>query len=470
MKKTASILISLTVMLFALAGCDANASQGGTTSSAQAGNSGTQSNSDTTTSGSNTVTTPTSYTNAQAIVLADEKSKTISAGGTYSVSGKLSDGQLIINTTERVYLELAGVSITNSSGAAIVVEDAKEITITLKAGTENTLTDGGTSDYNATLFSNDTIVLEGEGNLSITGNQGHGIESDDDIIINEGNITITALTDGVHASDNITINGGSISVPSAYEGIESKGDIIINDGDINLLCSDDGLNAATGITINGGNIYTKATKGDAIDSNGAINLIGGTVVAVGAGQPEGGIDCDRNNFTLSGGTLIATGGTNSTPTESTSTQPSVLLAGVAADTIIHLEDASGEVLTFKSEIACQSIVYSSPQLEKGKEYTIYTGGTVTGGSNFNGLYTDASYSGGTKSSSFTTESMVTISGGSTGMGGGGGGGRPQGGGRFADGEVPSGEIPSGEPPFNGEKPSGEIPFGDKAATESTTTV
>ncbi|MCS3283729.1 hypothetical protein NXV73_16395 [Bacteroides salyersiae] len=70
-----------------------------------------------------------------------------------------------------------------------------------------------------------------------------------------------------------------------------------------------------------------------------------------------------------------------------------------------------------------TLLFSSPQLENGS-YTIYTGGSVTDGSSFYGLYTGAIYDGGTQAATFTANSMVTQIGSASGGGNPGGGGGP----------------------------------------------
>ena len=73
-----------------------------------------------------------------------------------------------------------------------------------------------------------------------------------------------------------------------------------------------------------------------------------------------------------------------------------------------------------------TLLFSSPQLDNGS-YTIYTGGSVTDGSSFYGLYTGAIYDGGTQAATFTANSMVTQIGSASGGGNPGGGGGPGGG-------------------------------------------
>lgn len=367
-----------------------------------------------------TSTGGTNYASARVITLQDGKDQTISAGGYYTIQGSTKDGGIVIDSKEKVYIELAGVTIHNSDGPAILIENAQETTLTLRNGTVNRLSDGGSSKYNAALFTNDTLLIEGGGALNITGNVEHGIESDDDVIINNGNITISAKNDGMHVNDRITVNGGEVTVKSAVEGLESKGDIVFNNGSISVSCSDDGINAAKNITINGGKVYARATRGDGLDSNGTIDIKGGTTVAIGSGQPECGIDADNRNINITGGTLVAVGGGNTSPTEATSTQCSLMIGNNSDTSIIHIKGDKGEVLTFAAEQGFQNILYSSAQLVKGASYTIYTGGKVTGGTNFHGLYTGANYSGGEKGDTVTLNDMVTTQGNVGGMGGMGG--------------------------------------------------
>lgn len=387
----------------------------------------------------------------------------ITAGGDYMITGTLPNGMIKVDTTEKIKLRLSNVNITNKSGPAIFISNADKAFITIVEDTVNYLTDGSSysssMDAKGTIFSNDSLEIKGDGTLHLTGNYNHaiacddgiriengniiiekavsdgihankgvtidggnitissssdGIESEDDIVVNNGIVTISAGGDGVIAETALTINGGTIDIVKASEGIESKGNILINDGLLTINAKDDGLNAGKNITVNGGNLYNVSTSGDAIDSSGTLNINGGVIVASGANAPEGGADCDNSTFTIKGGTLIAIGGSNSTPTASTSTQPSVLLGSATANSIIRIEQNGAEILTFKAPKAYQNMLFTSPNFALGKTYAVYTGGSVSGGKNFYGLYTGAAYSGGTQSRTFTTTSVVTSAGGTTG--------------------------------------------------------
>ena len=158
---------------------------------------------------------------------------------------------------------------------------------------------------------------------------------------------------------------------------------------------------------------------------------GGIVIAIGTSSPEEGFDCDQNTFKITGGTLIGIGGSTSTPTSNVCTQPSLIYGGSGTqNTLFHISAADGtDILTFNIPRTLQqmTLLFSSPALKSGSGYTIHTGGTVAGGTDFYGLYSGATYSGGTQAATFTTSSMVTTIGSYSGRpGGGGGGGRPGG--------------------------------------------
>lgn len=368
---------------------------------------------------------------------------TISEKGVYSISGTLADGRIVVNTEEEVTLVLNGVDITSSDGPAIEVEEASAINLILADGTENKLADGSQYAADATgkacIYSKAAINVSGSGSLDVQGNYDHGIFSSDVFTIENGTVTIAAIGDGIHAKGDVNLNGGEVTITQADEGIESKTTLTVNDGTYIVKASDDGINSTNEIVINGGNLYVDSEKGDGLDSNGDLTINGGVVIAMGAQMPEGGADCDQNTFTITGGTLIATGGINSTPSEDTTTQCCALLGSAEEDSIVRIEQDGNEVLTFKVSKAYTNLLFSSDKLELGKEYTVYVDGTIEGGTEFYGYYTGATYTKGTESTTFTTESVITNAGGTTQEMGGG---------------MPKGPGPNME---NGEKPSGERP-------------
>jgi hypothetical protein rflaF_13697 len=189
----------------------------------------------------------------------------INAGGDYIFTGSVSGGQIYVNTQteEKVTLILNGVDISNPSGPAIFIDEAKKCTIKIKDGSVNSLSDGGMDKINdGVIFSNDTLRFKGSGTLNITSGNAHGIASDDDVIIENGTYNITSIKSGIFAHDDITVNGGNLDVKGGTNGIKSKGTININGGYSIIL---------------GG---TKEEK-SSIYSAGAFNYSGGSVFAAG---------------------------------------------------------------------------------------------------------------------------------------------------------------------------------------------
>ena len=196
---------------------------------------------------------------------ADGSRVIISAGGDYLISGNTDDGQIFVDTAteEKVKLILNGVGIANSSGPAILINDAKKCTIELMDGTISVLRDGAKDKVNdGVIFSNDTLRIKGGGELYIYSNNAHGISGDDDVIIEGGRYEIDSVKSGIFAHDDITINDGDLLIRGGTNGIKSKGTININGGR----------------TIAYGG--TKEEK-SSVYSDGAFNYTGGTLYAVG---------------------------------------------------------------------------------------------------------------------------------------------------------------------------------------------
>ena len=245
---------------------------------------------------------------------------------------------------------------------------------------------------------------------------------------------------GITAHGGLCIDGGVINVQRSTEGIESKNRFCINGGTIHVNASDDGLNAggtngrdvgANGhaLYMNGGYVYVNAA-GDGLDANGILRISGGTAIINGPTNSGDGALDSGGGIVVTGGTLIASGssGMAEYPRGNDTTQCTIvynLSQTQAAGDLLRVEDTDGnEVLTYRSSKQYQNIVFSSPVLEKGKEYRILLGGSYEGGSETDGVLQSGSYSGGTLAETFTVQETTTMIGAQQrGMGGGFGGGR-----------------------------------------------
>ena len=164
---------------------------------------------------------------------------TISKGGDFEVTGTLDDGQIVIDTEDKVKLRLSGMSLTNKNGSAIYVKNADKAYITLTDNTENTLTDGenytsGDEKEKACITSRDNLEIKGSGSLTVNGNYNHGIFSSNSIEIGNGDITVNAKNDGIHANDTLAISGGTVNVTAEGDGLQAEEILDISDGEVNV--------------------------------------------------------------------------------------------------------------------------------------------------------------------------------------------------------------------------------------------
>ncbi len=220
----------------------------------------------------------------------DGSTLTISEPGTFELSGKLNDGQVIVNLEDggTAYLILNGVDMTCNSSSPIFIKNATKAVITLKG--DNKIADGNKyelkgedTDLEAAIYSKDDLIINGEGSLDVTGNYENGIVGKDELTIESGKINVTAVNHGIKGKDNLIISGGEITVNAQNDGIKStndtnekKGFVEINGGKLNITAVDDAISAVTKVTINGGEINIDVTN-NAIKSIDTVDIQGGTV-------------------------------------------------------------------------------------------------------------------------------------------------------------------------------------------------
>jgi hypothetical protein len=203
------------------------------------------------------------------------------------------------------------------------------------------------------------------------------VHSNGEIVINGGILSLQSGDDGVRAENNILINNGEIRVKNSYEGLEGS-NITVNGGKINTVSSDDGFNINNNsgvLNINGGEIAINA-NGDGLDSNGSINMTGGTVYVDGPIANNNGALDYNSSFSISGGTLVASGSSAMAEAPGNNTQPSILMnysSVQAAGSTITLKDKDDNiVVTFTPSKQYSSVVISSPRLSLGTAYTLYS--------------------------------------------------------------------------------------------------
>ena len=218
----------------------------------------------------NITLSPDGSTSTDASVRIDGQTVTITQAGTYQIAGTLDDGALIVESGEnaKITLVLGGVSIKNSTGAAIQIATADDVTIELAEGTTNVLQSGEEVDIatateskeasGGALQSKADLKIKGRGSLTVLGYLNNGIHCTKDLKIKNGNISVTALGHGIKGKNSVTVSGGTVTVTSGKDGItsdetenEEKGFVTIEDGEIIITSVGDGVSAETTLTVTG---------------------------------------------------------------------------------------------------------------------------------------------------------------------------------------------------------------------------
>lgn len=374
---------------------------------------------------------------------------TITESGIYHITGSLLDGSITVNSGEKgkVKLILDNVTIKNSSGPAINCISGDELVI--ESVGANVLRDGSKysddldEDINGVIYSKADLTFQGDGTLDVTSSYQDAIVGKDDVKFNGGTYNITAADDGIRGKDsvyivdgnfNITskadaikstnesdtgkgfvlieggnvkisagddgihgirvlaVQGGDINIVKSYEGFEAQ-KIIINDGNISVIASDDGINAGGGpssssdnrnpfeadenceLIINGGNININS-YGDGVDSNGYVHINGGTVIVDGPTNNGNSALDSGAGIIMNGGEVIAIGSSGMIDTPSSDSKmfnASIYFSTYQkAGTKFEIKNSSGEVII--SHTSAKTFSHAAIGSEKfvfGETYTIY---------------------------------------------------------------------------------------------------
>ena len=372
----------------------------------------------------------------------------ITQPGTYSISGKLSKGQIAVDLGKDakedpeavVTLILNGVDITCEVAPAVIFYNVYE------CGTEKASKDVDTSAAGANV-----ILAEGTAN-NVHGSYVARIYKPDSVELNDAG---TEVVDSkkLHKYDaafyskmSMNMDGsGTLNIYAENEGLDSELHLTLNGGNINIVSGNDGINTnedgVSVTTVNGGNLNILVTgqtgEGDGIDSNGWLVINGGTVIAQAcAFSADAGIDSDMG-IHINGGTVIATGSMLDHIEEGGQTYAVFNFAQKQnGGETVRFKDQDGNAVLEHSPVNAYSVlIFSSPKLESGT-YTLWSDEQQLSGQSGGG--------------------MGFMGGGPDGMGRPGGFDRPEG------MTPPDGfEPPEGmTPPMGGQRPGGRWESGE----------
>lgn len=193
---------------------------------------------------------------------------TISAAGEYTLSGALSDGQIIVDAgdEDEVKLLLNNASVSCSFGAPILVKNASEATVKAEKDTYNTVADlrTGSADgveEDAAIYATCDLKLSGSGILIVSTAFDNGVKSKDDLSVKNMTLKVTAAGNALKGNDSVEIKSGNlILVSTASDGVKTensdvsgkgkqRGTVTISGGKVDICAACDGISAAYNVEI-----------------------------------------------------------------------------------------------------------------------------------------------------------------------------------------------------------------------------
>ena len=358
---------------------------------------------------------------------------TITHAGEYTVTGLLSEGQIVVNADDNaeITIVLNGTSITCSNGSPIYIKNADNVKIKSEENTYNCIVDAraeaddnpdnsSSENGNAAIYAACDLKLVGKGALSLTGNYNNGIQSKDDISIKNVTIKVNAVNNAIKGNDEVAIESGEIiAISRKGDGIKTsnsslstkgkqKGNVIISGGNIDIYAACDGIDAAYGVDVSGDgnlNIYTDTysdySEAVAADNSGSSASSVGTPPDMNNAQNNGnmGNPPDMNNSSsnsgnnpdmkgnFGGGNKAANGmpGNNSS---GNSSKKSYSTKGIKAESEINISGTAINISSTDDGIHANSDSGVLETGEDGKGIISISGGTITISTGDDGIHAD----------------------------------------------------------------------------------
>lgn len=293
---------------------------------------------------------------------------TITAQGTYILTGSLDDGQILVNVPKdkKVQLVLEGAAVHSQTGAALYVLQADKVFVTAAAGTENAFSNGGSfeaadgENVDGAVYSKEDITFNGEGKLVITSPAGHGIVSKDSLTVTSGIYEINCASHGLAGKDDVAVAGGSFTITAGKDGIHAEN-------------SDD---ATLGTVYLGGGSFAITAEGDGISAAAAMQIDGGSFTVLAGGGSENGTSASSDNWGNMGGHSGSMGGRpgdmGGRPGSNTQSQEdttdSTSMKGIKAGTNLVITDG-----TFQIDSADDAVHSNGSVTVSGGSFTVATG-------------------------------------------------------------------------------------------------
>lgn len=198
---------------------------------------------------------------------------TISAGGTYALSGQAEDMCLRVNAGngDTVELKLENLELFSAEGP-VVYANVDELIIRVTEGSRNALGDAETRQEEEAfptpaVYASDDLIFMGGGELELRSVVGHAAQCKDYLLVDGPVLTIDSANDGLHGNDGVSVLSGTVEINARGDGIQStktgddKGNVVISGGTVSIRAEKDALQAADRVLITGGNVTLRSGEG-----------------------------------------------------------------------------------------------------------------------------------------------------------------------------------------------------------------
>lgn len=241
----------------------------------------------------------------------------IQSSGTYCLSGACADGSVTVaKETAGVYLIFDGLSLSSSSGPALTCNKSSSVFLYLAEGSENFLSDPETEHEEGAALkckAGSAFTLGGGGSLTVTGNSKNGVKGGAGAVLQilSGRLSVTAENNALACDHYLQIDGGTLQLSAKNDGIKSSpdaddtvsaGNLTFHGGNITVSAVGDGI-AADGLLSVTGGTFEIITTGEITPSSGNSFGFGG---GFGMWGPGGGSSASASDDASSKGIKAGT--------------------------------------------------------------------------------------------------------------------------------------------------------------------
>ena len=313
-------------------------------------------------------------------------------GIVYYLSGTSSDGSFTITPDRAFTLVMDNLSLSSASSSPLVINlgadgDSYATNVELKG--KSTLSDASASAYKGCIYAKSKLKfgeLGGDGELTISGNTKHAINSSKKTEFYAGTVNIkSAQSDGLN-SDGLQMYGGKLNISgTAGDGVDASESILIEKGEFvfNSVADDaKALKSDSSIVVKGGKVditMTGAAAKGMKTSLADIEIYGGEII-----------------MSIDGTSLIADGDTSYSA--AIKTDKGVKMSGGTVDLTLGKNAIASKGITADGDVTVEGGVVKITN--NGSYYTGATTTTSTGNSGFGG---PGGFGGSSKTSTDYTE-------------------------------------------------------------------